>query len=96
MSISTFGALVGAATFVVSLLSFYLSLRSVLKKNAGAMADSLIKEEKRHSSHEKSISVIRERIALIDKRITSRLDEISIRLNEMSGMIIQNIRESKR
>lgn len=85
--------IIAAVTFIASLLTFFLALRSELKRNRLEMIDAILYDEQRHSSNEQVISVMQERVANLELLISYRLDEISSKLENISDKFFEHIKE---
>ena len=88
--------LIAAVTFIASLLTFFLALRSELKRNRLEMINAILYDEQRHSAHEQEISVMQERLANVELIISYRLDEISSKLENISDKFFEHIQETIR
>jgi ribonucleotide reductase beta subunit family protein with ferritin-like domain len=88
--------LIGAVTFIASLLTFFLALRSEMKRNRLEMINAILYDEQRHSTHEQEISVMQERVANLELLISYRLDEISSKLENISNKFFEHIQETVR
>ena len=88
--------IIAAVTFIASLLTFFLALRSELKRNRLEMIDAILYDEQRHSSNEQVISVMQERVANLELLISYRLDEINSKLESISDKFFEHIQETHR
>lgn len=88
--------LIGAVTFIASLLTFFIALRSEMKRNRLEMIDAILFDEQRHSVHEQEISVMQERLANVELIISYRLDEISNKLENISDKFFEHLQETHR
>ncbi|MGA2296006.1 MAG: hypothetical protein ABSG15_00475 [FCB group bacterium] len=87
------GIFVGTITFIVASLSFYISLRSEIRKNTEKMLQSKLNDEKRHASHERRVAIIEERMSNIDNKISYKLGDIQLRITDLSCRFDKHINE---
>lgn len=88
------GVIIASVTFAVTLLSFYLAFRAEMRKNNEKLIEAKIIDERRHASHELRLSILEERLALIESSITFRLDEINKVVSSLNDLLINHLTES--
>ena len=79
--------------FMFTLLSFFLALRSELKKSADQFAELRIENDRRIAFTETSIQVIQEKLNSLEKTISIRMETISDRINEVYDLFLQHLEE---
>lgn len=90
------GAIAAVVTFVVTLLSFFLAIRSEIRGNNIKFTENIIKDEKRHFTHDKRIELIEDRLNYTDSYITYRLDGITNAIEDVKSHISEHIKEAHR
>jgi len=78
---------------IISVLGFFLAVRTELKKQTEAMLRTKIEDEKRHSRHEQRLAVIEQKILHGETYTTKRLDDITRRLGELYEFFLEYIRD---
>ncbi len=76
--------------FALSLAGAILAIRSELRKSSEAMKNALLEQEKRHSAHEKNISLLKEKTDYIESAIKFRLDEMNARIEKISDLLMES------
>lgn len=81
----------GVATFVISMLGFFIAVRVEIKKQSEQLLKSRLDEERRHSMHERRLAIIEQQIQNIELGISGRLDSITRTMNELHDLYISHI-----
>lgn len=81
----------GVATFVVSMLGFFIAVRVEIKKQSDQLLKARLEEERRHSLHERRLAIIEQQIRNIELGISSRLDMITRTIKELHDLYISHI-----
>jgi len=81
----------GVATFIVSMLGFFIAVRVEIKKQSEHLLKARLDEERRHSMHERRLAIIEQQIRNIELGISSRLDLITRIINELHDLYISHI-----
>jgi Na+-translocating ferredoxin:NAD+ oxidoreductase RnfG subunit len=88
-----FGIIAGVVPVIISILGFFLAIRTEIKKQTEAMLKRKIEEEKRHSRHEQRLAVLEQRTSNSESYVTKRLDDITRRLGELYEFILEYLKE---
>ncbi len=83
----------GVISVIVSVLGFFIAVRSEIKKQTDAMLKAKIEDEKRHSRHEQRLAVIEQKFMHSETYSTKRLDEITRQLGELYEFFLEYLRE---
>jgi len=83
----------GAATFIVTVLGFFLAVRTELKRNTRQLVESRLKDEKRHSIHERRLAVIERSARNNDFNLVRRLDDINSRIGQLYELYLEHLKE---
>ena len=89
----TISLIIAAITFIATSLTFFIGLRSEMKRNRDEMIDAILFDEQRHSAHEQDITIMQERITHIEQLINYRLDEINKKLDTLTENFFEHIKE---
>lgn len=78
-------------TLAVTLFSFFLAIRSELRKNHSDIQSRILADEKRHSSHEQRCALLEERISFIEDTISKRLENLNFKITDLGKIFIDHI-----
>lgn len=90
---NTISLIIAAVTFIATLLTFFIALRSEMKRNRNDMIDAILFDEQRHSAYNQELSVMQERLANVELMISYRLDEINNKLESISDKFYEHMKE---
>jgi len=83
----------GAATFIVSMLGFFLAVRTELQRSTRHLLAAKLDDEKRHSLHERRLAVVEQNARTSDCNLVRRLDDINNRISQLYELYLEHLKE---
>lgn len=83
------GSIAAVVTFIITLGAFFLAIRTEIQKNTVKFADNILSQEKRHSTHEKRLEHIEDKVHYNECIINNNLNHIRSSIDEIK----QNFKE---
>lgn len=84
---------VASITMLLTLFSFYLGVRSEVRKSMHKFIENKLDDEKKQNHVDKRICLLEERFNFIENQLSYRLNEISGKVSSYTKIMLDHIKQ---